>query len=402
MRLYFLAPFILLLSAPSCVGQAPGAGSANDSRRHVRRHADPPPPGTAIELSGFEFLRAYFGREGPNFSGLEGEPSAGVEYLAEAELFGQEAAATAKFEMVDELGGVIQPLRFSKSSNSLDEGDFFGLVRVPPQPFRVKVSGTDVSGAAYESFYGRLFRPTNRPPEPPLLPPGLPPAQAKMIGEALKEQERQAKARFERESGKHEDGVIVLPRARVSEVTYEPYTSGKGNPLGIRLRYDIEYSADGDYAHSLQVFPDYKEADLRGLVEMQVVNESVDPRPAPPSYATPNIHVDLEALVKYGSAAWYRGGVVYHFVIDLVPDFVGQNATKSKFCVDEAHYQQKVKTRQAWEGMKASGGHVAYRIFMRQTDYGGDTGPTLPPKTFYEGFLREGAVRCKPYKNIYF
>ncbi len=207
---------------------------------------------------------------------------------------------------------------------------------------------------------------------------------------------------MEKELSKHPDGVIVMPRVQVSDVTYEPYISDKGNPLGIRLRYALRFSANGDYAHSLQVFPDYKEANLRGLVEMQVINESIDPRPDPPSYATPNIHVDLETLVNYGSHAWYRGGVVYHFVVDLVPDFVGQNATKTKFCVDEMHYQQKVKTRQVWEAMKASGASRAYRILMRQVDYGGDTDPSLPPKTFYEGFVREGAVRCKPYKNIHF
>jgi hypothetical protein len=220
--------------------------------------------------------------------------------------------------------------------------------------------------------------------------------------DALKEQERQMKADFERKLSTDKNGVIMLPRIRVSEVTYEPYFSDMGNPLGIRLRYDIEYSTDGDYAHSLQVIPDYRDADLRGLVEMQVVNERVDPIPSPPSYATPNIHVDLKTLVKYGSSAWYRGGVAYQFVIDLVPDFVGQNATKTKFCVDEAHYRQKVKSPQAWEDMKTNGAPVTYQIFMNQVDYSGDTGPSLPPKAFYAGFLKEGAVRCKPYKNIHF
>ncbi|MDQ3667683.1 MAG: hypothetical protein M3410_14145 [Acidobacteriota bacterium] len=402
MTLCFFISLILLQSALACVGQTQGAQSVNHSRRDVKRHADRSSPGGEIHFSSFAFLRSYLGREGPNFLGLEGEPSAGFDYLAKAELFGLESAATVKFEMVDARGRVIQPLGFSKSNNAVDDGEFVGLVKVPAQPFRIKVTGTHLRGGIYEQVYRKLFQPTNRPLQEPLLPPGFPREQAQRIRDALKEQERQMKAEYEKKIGTHNNGVIVLPRIQVSNVTYEPYLSDTGNLLGIRLRYNIEYSADGDYAHSLQVIPDYRDANMRGLVEMQVVNERVNPIPSPPSYATPNIHVDLKTLVKYGSAAWFGSGVVYQFTIDLVPDFVGQNATKTKFCVDEVHYQQKVKSRQAWEHMKASGAHVSYKISMNQVHYGGDTGPWLPPKTFYEGFLKEGAVRCKPYKNIHF
>ncbi|MEK6283664.1 MAG: hypothetical protein AABN95_25195 [Acidobacteriota bacterium] len=383
-------------------GQSIETRTGSDAARPVKRFAGPTSLTSEIDLFSFEFQRPYHGYEGPNFARLDGQPSKGAQYLIKAELFGQQAVATAKFELVDGSGRVIQLLRLSKYITSLDDGKYVGFVEVPSQPFRVMVSGRDTNDAPYRRVYKRLFRPALRPPAPPLVPPGLPSGQAKAIETMLKAMERQAISEMEKRVSKHPDGVIVVPRVEVSGLTYEPYISDSGNTLGIRLRYALRFSADGDYAHSLQVFPDYKDADLRGLVEMQVIKESIDPRPDPPSYATPNIHVDLETLVNYGTQAGYRGGVVYRFLVDLVPDFVGQNATKTKFCVDETHYEQKVKTRQAWEAMKASGALVAYRILMRQVDYAGHTEPSRPPKTFYEGFLREGVVPCKPYKNIHF
>lgn len=151
------------------------------------------------------------------------------------------------------------------------------------------------------------------------MPPKLPPAEATKIAAALKAIEQQAIANIEKEASKHPDGVIVMPRVEVSNVTYEPLLSEKDNRLGMRSRYDLRFSVDGDYAHSLQVFPFYEDNDVRGLVNMEVITEKIDPKPEPPSYATPQIHVDLNTLVRYGSEAWFKDAVVYHFSVDLIP-----------------------------------------------------------------------------------
>lgn len=234
------------------------------------------------------------------------------------------------------------------------------------------------------------------------MPSGYPAAEAKGITLALKALEQQAIANMEKEVSKYTDGVIVMPRVETSNVTYEPLLSEKGNPLGVRLRYDLLFSTDGDHAHSLHVFPSYEVDDFLGLVGLEVINEKIDPRPEPPSYATPQIHVDMNTLLKYGSEAWFKGGVIYHFVVDLVPDFVGQNASKTKFCVDEEHYKSKVKSQQVWEAMKARSTPVKYRVVINKIDYAGLTEPFYPPRIFYDGFLREGAVKCKLYKNTDF
>jgi hypothetical protein len=135
---------------------------------------------------------------------------------------------------------------------------------------------------------------------------------------------------------------------------------------------------------------------------MEVLNEGIDPMPGPPSYATPQIHVDLDSLVKDGSEAWFKGGVIYHFTVDLIPDFVGQNASKTKFCVDEEHYKHRVKPQRVWEAMKVDPAPVKYRVFIDEVDFAGETEPFHPPSSYYKGFLSEGAVKCKPYKNINF
>lgn len=398
-RLIFIL-FLSLLQAASGRGQS-SVGRA-ERARPVKRFAAPVSQAREIELLSFEFQRPYLGYEGPNFAPLDGEPSAHFRYLIKAELFAQEAVATAKFESVDVRGRIIRPLPLSKYNTSLDDGRYVGYMEVPSQPFRIIVSGTDTNGAPYRRLFRRLFRPTNRPPTSPLLPPDLAPAEAKKVAAWLRDLEQQALAEMERGAGQHPGGVITVPRVEISHVTCELLLSERGNPLGVRLKYDLRFSADGDYAHSPRVFPAYDGDDLRGLVEMEVLKEAIDPRPQPPSFDAPQIRTDMNTLIKYGTAARFKGGVVYHFVVEMVPDFVGQNAARTKFCVDEEHYQSKAKSQRVWEAMKASPALIKYRVIIRQINYSGETEPFYPPGIFYQGFLKDGAIKCLPHKNIYF
>jgi hypothetical protein len=375
---------------------------ADDAAHPVERLTSGPSRAGEIQLFSFEFQRPYFGREGPNFTRLDTQPSAGVQYLVKAELFRQEAVASAKFELVSERGRAIQLLHMWKSDNSLDNGQYVGFAKVPAQPFRVVVSGKDVDGKPYRRAYAQLFRPVNGPTAPPLVPPQLPKAEATKITAMLKAFEQQEIANLEKQVSKHGDGVIVMPRVTVSHITYEPFLSEKHNRLGMRLRYDLRFSVDGNYAHSLQVFPVYKDENVRGLVNMEVVNEKIEPKPEPPSYATPDIHVDLNTLVRYGSEAWFKAAVVYHFSIDLAPNFVGQNAKRTKFCVYEDQYTHSAESQRTWEAIKMSSVPIKYRIFINKMDWSGETKPFYPPRIFFEGFLKEGAAKCKPHKNVNF
>jgi hypothetical protein len=399
-KIRFTFALLLVLRALACCGQSTLSG--DEAAHAVERLASDPSRVNGVEFFSFEFQRPYFGREGPNFMRLNGQPSAGAQYFVKAELFRQEVVASAKFELLDEGGRVIQLLHMSKSDNSLDHGEYDGLVKVPAQPFRIVVSGRDLAGKRYRRVYADLFRPTNSPPAPPRLPLKLSPAEATKVAAMMKAFEQQAIANMEKEVSKHPDGVIVMPRVEVFNVTYESLVSEKHNRLGMRLRYDLRFSVAGDYAHSLQVFPSYKDDSVRGLVNMEVINEKIEPRPEPPSYATPDILVDLNTLVRYGTDASFKAAVVYHFSIDLVPNFVGQNANKTKFCVSEDQFKNSVESQRIWEALKVSPAPVKYRIFINKMDWGGETESFYPPGIFFDGFLKEGAVKCKPYKNVNF
>jgi hypothetical protein len=319
--------------------------------------------------------------------------------LATAELFREEAVSTAKFELVDQDGQIIQPLHFFKQDNSLENARFFGSAKIPEKPFRVAVSGIGVDGEGYRRVFNRLFRPTRRPPAPPILPRNLAPLEAKRVAAALRNMEKQALAKLAERISENPDGVIVMPRIEISNVVYASFVSEHGNKLGMQLSYDMRFATEGDYAHSLQVFPFYEADDMRGLIDMHVLSEEISPKPQPPSYATPQIYVDLNTLVNYGSEAWYKRGVVYHFTIKLIPNFVGQNANTTKFCLDEERFKQNSKSLQLWQRMKQDPGPITYRIFMYPLAWGGETELFDPPKMYYDGFLKEGAVSCLPYRN---
>jgi len=376
------------------------SGPNSDLPRPVKKFPDNPRT-AEIEFFSFEFERPYLGREGPNFTELEGEPSTGAQYLATAELFREDAVSTAKFELVDEDGRVIQPLFFYKHDNSLQHARFFGSAKIPDRPFRVAVSGIGVDGEQYRRVFERLFRPSRRPPAPPILPRKLVSREAKKVAAALLEMEKQALAKLAERASKNPDGVIVMPRIEIFNVIHQSFISKRGNKLGMLLSYDMRFSIDGDYKHSLQVFPFYEDENMRGLIDMNVISEDINPKPEPPSYATPQIYVDLKSLVGSGEEAWYKAGVVYHFTIKLIPDFVGQNANKTKFCVDEESFKQNSKS-QLWQSMKRDPRPIAYRIFMYPLAWGGETEPSDPPKIYYDGFLKEGAVKCLPDKNMNF
>lgn len=396
---------LLLLLVPLSIlkldSQSTSAGVHDDMARPVKSLVDSPSLVKEIDLFDFDFQRPYLGFEGPNFTELDGEPSAGARYLVQATLFRQESIATAKFELVDSGGRVMGQPHLLKRNTSLDDGNYDGFVKVPTRPFRVTVSGKDIYGAPYRRLYKRLFRPMNRPTQP-LFPSHLPRVEAKAMVVWLKAFEQQEIANMEKGVSKTPDGVIVIPRVETTNVTYEPLLSEKGNPLGMRLSYDLLFSTDGNYAHSLHVLPIYEVEGFRGLVAMEVINEKIFPKPEPPSFATPQIHVDMNTLLKHGSEAWFKGGVIYHFMVDLAPDFVGQNTSKTKFCVDDEHYKSKVKSQQIWEAMKASSTPIKYRVVFNRIDYAGETAAFYPPRIFHDSFLREGAVKCKLYNNTDF
>ncbi len=367
-----------------------------DLARPVQRTGDPQRDTKAITFHSFEFQQIYFGREGPNYIRIKGEPSQGAQQLAKAELFGHEAIATVRFEMLNQAGKLIQRLRLTKTSYRLSDGQYEGLINVPVQPFRVVVSGQDIHGRTFRRVHTHLFQPAEHPPAPPLVPEGFPEEYKQKIKQILETEDEKTKARFQAEDLGQPDGFLVMPRIEVSNVTYEPFLSQNGNPLGIRLKYEVSFSQHGTYSPSPLVFPAYENFDLRGAVEMKVINESVQPMPEVQHSQ------NRSDLLKYDIPAKYRGDVVYHFVADMIPGYVIQNAAKAKYCIYSRKFETSPKARSVWDTIQASELPIKYGVDIRNTRFYGQTENYYPQRTFYLNFVEEGAQDCGPNPNINF
>src|SRR5215510_12188277 len=111
-----------------------------------------------VEFLRLRFLTFAFGHEGPMDTPLSTPPVAGREYFVEADVFGIESAATIRFELVDAAGRSLQTLTMWKATDGSDDGEFYGFVTVPNQPFRVAASGSGRSGAAFRLVLSTLFQ----------------------------------------------------------------------------------------------------------------------------------------------------------------------------------------------------------------------------------------------------
>jgi hypothetical protein len=338
-----------------------------------------------IDLYTFEFKEPYFGREGPSYSAIKGEPSKRARQMAEARLSGQGGVSTAKFEAIDASGNALKVLHLFKVTDALDDDEYLGFVDVPDQPFRVMVSGQDIRGAPYGRVFDYLFRPKDDLPTP-----------AALFTKLMLEQERRYKAEFEAKRRANPDGVIVLPRMQVTNVMHEPYRSASGNTLGIRLSYDVQFSKAAVYSMTPSVAPFFENVDFRGSVGMKVAAETINPKPeSGQEQYSPGFH-------GFIMPAQYKTGVVYHFVVDMVPDYAIQNAARTKYCIYNRKFQISTKESGVWETLKTQDVPVRYLVSIQSVNFHGETQALYSQKSFYEGFLREGAQDCGPSPSFNF
>jgi hypothetical protein len=338
-----------------------------------------------IDLYEFEFKEPYLGREGPSYSAIKGEPSRKAQQLAEARLSGQAGISTVQFEAIDASGNALKVLHLFKVNDALDDDEYLGFVDVPDQPFRVMVSGQDINGAAYQRVYDRLFRPKDELPTPAALASKL------LLGE-----EKRYKAEFAAKRRANPDGVIVLAHMQVTNVMHEPYKTASGNTLGIRLSYDIQFSKAAVYSMTPSVSPFYENLDFRGSVAMKVAGNTINPQPESlPQQYPPGFH-------GFIMPAQYQSGVVYHFVVDMVPDFAIQNGARTKYCIYSRKFQNSSKASGMWETLKTQDVPVRYLVSIESVNFHGEIQGLYPQKTFYEGLLGERAQDCGPSPNINF
>jgi hypothetical protein len=372
------------LGAPILLGALVLAALPTQAQQSVvARHEAAEP--VRIELYAFEFQELRPGREGPGYSTIPGEPSKGARQLAQARLSGQAGVATAKFEALDATGSALSVLHLFKLSDALDDDQYLGFIEVPDRPFRVMVSGQDSGGGAYRRVFDHLFRPRDEPPARPVL-----------LTKSMREQEVRYEAEFESRRRANPDGVIVMPHMQVTNVMHEPYRSGNGNILGIRLSYDVRFSRTAFYSMTPAVDPFFESYELRGSVGMKVAEETITPEPAfIPEQYPPGFHGII-------MPAQYEGGVLYHFVVDMVPDYAIENAARTRYCIYNRKFQISSNAGRSWERLRTQEVPVRYLVSIRSVNYYGEIAGAYPQKELYEGFLREGAGDCGANPGVNF
>jgi hypothetical protein len=111
-----------------------------------------------IEFVDFEFQRPQPAHGGVFLFQIDGEPASGIRNPVEANIGGEEAIATASFDVIAEDGTIIQPLPIARGERG-GHSQFIGMMNVPSQPFRILLSGQSVDGRRFQRVYERLFRP---------------------------------------------------------------------------------------------------------------------------------------------------------------------------------------------------------------------------------------------------
>ncbi len=285
---------------------------------------------------------------------------------------------TIQFQLVNEEGGLIAPVKFRQSDYS-NPYNFTLLVDTPGQPFRVLARGSDLNGKSYQRMIGWLIRPQS------------PDAQAEG---GVQAQQWAAPQEWNKSLV---EGEYKIVRAEIVNWRDEPLLSEKGNPIGIRLKYSIRFPVEGSYSPFPSVYPERVSLGFTGALGMRVHKGSVEP--APDGVQNPSQGI-------FGGRGNFKAGVVYNFTADLIPNYVAFNEQKNSFCLQTKAYSQQAgqqgsqtSLRERFEREVTSEMKIRYRLTISGADLDGRqpvlTENAYRPMAWYQGYLKEGAGECQ-------
>lgn len=181
----------------------------------------------------------------------------------------------------------------------------------------------------------------------------------------------------ESRDAKHAASTEVLDMK--DEVLY----SKTGNPIGIRLNYQMRFPDNDYFWQSVSISPkDHLGASI--WASMQMVNRNIEP---PMTSTDPS---------KY--AVKYEQGKTYNFTVDMIPDFVIQNVDKTKQCIRKPS-KDYVDTFQI---LIQNNEDVRFDIIVSGTEFTGVTTNTYSFKEFYDSAIKEGALECAENQTNHF
>ena len=341
------------------------------------------PAARDISILSVDFQELRYGHEGPGYFATERAPLRGQREIAEVSLFGQEAIATVRFELIRRTGVVLAAARAFRVGDAADASQYMVRVDVPAEPFLFRITGQDISGRPYAAVFQRLFMPAEGTPRRPEYPAGLNARQRQAMDAAAAE----VQSRFDADEAQR---AIRIPRSTVTGATYEPLVSPGGRPIGARVRFVVRFDQGGVYTLTPLVFPLYHDFRWRGVIEMKVLD--AEAAPMSPQVAT---------ALLLGGRARYEANVDYHLAFDLTPGYIIRNADRTRYCM----YLEPLRTtgRMAlWQSIQASAEPVKYRVVITDVEFAAETEPWTAQRTFYESFVREGAMDCGPTPNVHF
>jgi len=178
----------------------------------------------------------------------------------------------------------------------------------------------------------------------------------------------------------HQDRAIIatLRRIEVLDVADEPLLTPQGKPLGIRMRYSVQFPHTGLYFPAPILAPTDQRLQKRS---MRIIGIEIGPQPEEMRSDSSNT----------GTYARYKGNITYRFVVDLVPGFLVVSRDKSKSCLSFLNASERnIVTTSEYT--------THFRVHIDGTDYGGYFGGAsqftknaYTIKDFYEDAVANGA-----------
>jgi hypothetical protein len=282
--------------------------------------------------------------------------------------------ATMEFKLINEEGEQIAPLKFRQSDYS-NPSTFMLLIETPEQPFRVLARGRDVNGKGFQRVFYSLIRPvaadsSNAQSENPLS--------AIFNNQMLED--------LSREASEAEQKII---RAHIVKWSDEPLLSEKGNQIGIRLKYSMQFPLEGSYSPYPQLYPERIASRYTALLSMRIHKGTVEPMPQ----VTTN-----QGRMVIGVRAGFKPEVIYNFTVDMVPNYATYNEQNQTFCLQTKTYgQQGIRDRLMREEMNEL--RVRFRLSISGTDIDGRqpalTENAYNPGLWFQSYLKEGVADCQ-------
>jgi len=344
-----------------------------------------------IEFVDFEFQRPRPAHGGVFLFQIDGEPASGIRYPVEANVGGEEAIATASFDVIGEDGTIIQPLPIARGDRG-GHSQFIGMMTVPSRPFRIRLSGQSVDGRRFQRLHERLFRPGKGTLD--ISPDATVPLEYAGQRLLMEEEAKRQVAEVETFVAANAAVPLVMPRLEVSKVMYAPLLSAGGRSIGVRITYDVEFSQAGEYNPQLSVYAGNPEEN--GILgQMRVVNSSLEPLPrlahAPHELAGTN-HRD--SVLAYGADFLYEARQIYHFSVDLVPGFIAPGSGGSPACIWREGFHTTRDPEKAFASLLSREGPSMYRVSIGGEAFEGRIENFAGEGTLYRSFVAEGTQDC--------